>query len=88
MLVRTSETSWDLMGSLPLHDLSELTGEKIEEEGITTSSGWATQKLGGFPKPGDLLKLGRYELKVEEMDGLRVERLKLTKLPEPPPAES
>ena len=87
MLVRTSELTWELMGSLPLHDLSELTGEKIEEEGITTSSGWATQKLGGFPKPGDLLKLGRYELKVEEMDGLRVERLKLTKLPDPPSAE-
>src|ERR1043165_546028 len=84
MLIKTSENAWEIMGSLPLHDLAELTGEKIEEENITTASGWTTQKLGGFPKSGDVLKVGRYELKVEEMDGLRVARLSLRKLDDPP----
>jgi CBS domain containing-hemolysin-like protein len=87
MLIKTSENTWEIMGSLPLHYLSELTGEKLEEENITTTSGWATQKLGGFPKPGDLLNLGKYELKVEEMDGLRVARLKLRKLEAAPASE-
>jgi CBS domain containing-hemolysin-like protein len=35
--------------------------------------------LGGFPKPGDTLAAGSYELRVEEMDGTRVGRLKLTR---------
>lgn len=82
MLVKLSEGEWDILGGLPAHDLAELTGEPIEEEGITTTSGWVTHKLGGFPKPGDVIKLGNYELRVEEMEGLRVARLKLRKLEE------
>ena len=64
---------------MPLHELEELAGEPLQEEGITTVSGWVTQRLGGFPKPGDVLTIGDCELRVEEMDGMRVARLKLTK---------
>jgi CBS domain containing-hemolysin-like protein len=42
-------------------------------------SGWLTQKLGGFPKAGDTLMVSAHELRVEEMDGPRVARLKIVK---------
>ena len=45
-----------------------------------------TQRLGGFPKSGDALTLGAYELRVEKTDGARVARFKLTRQPERPPA--
>ena len=48
-------------------------------DGIATASGWVTQKFGGFPKSGDTLAVGACELRVEEMDGPRVARLKLTR---------
>ena len=35
--------------------------------------------LGGFPKAGDVLAVGAFELRVEAMDGMRVARLKLNK---------
>jgi len=54
-------------------------GQPLGEEGITTLSGWVTQRLGGFPKVGDGLTIGACELRVEAMDGMRVARLKLTK---------
>ena len=38
-----------------------------------------TRRLGGFPKLGDRLPLGQHELTVEEVDGVRVSRLKLTR---------
>jgi CBS domain containing-hemolysin-like protein len=79
MLVRQSETTWEILGSLPLHELAELAGAPLQEEGITTASGWVTQRLGGFPKVGDVLAVGAGELRVEEMDGMRVARLTLTK---------
>ena len=88
MMVKISETEWDILGGLPLHDLAELTGEPIEEEGITTASGWVTHKLGGFPKGSDVIKIGNYELRVEEMEGLRVARLKLRKLQEASTADA
>ena len=79
LLTRSSETSWDVAGALPVHELEELVGTPLQAEGVTTTSGWVTHKLGGFPKVGDLLTVGNCELRVEEMEGTRVARLQVTK---------
>jgi CBS domain containing-hemolysin-like protein len=78
LLVRTGETTWEVAGTLPLHELQEVVGGQLqEEEGVTTASGWVTQRLGGFPKVGDVVDAGSYQLRVEAMDGMRVERLRV-----------
>jgi CBS domain containing-hemolysin-like protein len=59
--------------------LEKIIGETQLEESVATASGWMTQKLGGFPKAGDALTMGACELRVEEMDGPRVARLKITR---------
>jgi CBS domain containing-hemolysin-like protein len=82
-VVRLSDDAWEVLGGLPLHDLEGVTGISIEEDGASTVSGWVTQRLGGFPKVSDVVRLGRFELWVEEMDDTRVERLRLVRLPEP-----
>jgi len=79
LLLRTGENAWEALGALPLHELEELVGEPLQEEGITTVSGWVTHRLGGFPKAGDVLMIGPYELRVKEMEGMRVGRLILAK---------
>lgn len=80
LLVKTGDNTWELAGTLPLYELAELVGESLQEEGIATASGWVTYRLGGFPKEGDVLKLGGYQLRVEAMDGPRVARLKLARV--------
>ena len=77
LAVRQDENTWELDGALPVHELAELAGITIAAEGASTTSGWVTHKLGGFPKDGDVVKLGAFELVVEQMDGPRVARLKL-----------
>jgi CBS domain containing-hemolysin-like protein len=79
LVVRTSETSWELDGLLPLHELAELVGEPLEQETVTTVSGWFTLRVGSFPKPGDTVNLASYQLRVEELEGNRVSRLSLTR---------
>jgi len=79
LVVRTGDSTWEGAGSLPLHELETLVGEPLQEEGITTVSGWITHRLGGFPKAGDVLAAGACELRVEELEGMRVARFKLTK---------
>src|SRR6266403_239635 len=69
LLVRSGETTWEVDGALPLHDLEELIGEPLELEGVTTASGWVTHRLGGFPKIGDVLTIGAHKMRVEAMDG-------------------
>jgi CBS domain containing-hemolysin-like protein len=84
LLTPVSETAWEASGSLPLRELEELVGQPLHVEGVTTVSGWVTHKLGGFPKPGDILVAGAYELRVEEMTGMRVARLRVARRSEPP----
>ena len=76
---RTSDTAWEVSGALPLHQLEDLVGSALATEGITTTSGWVTERLGGFPKVGDVLAVGGFELRVEEMAGTRVARLRIGK---------
>ena len=83
LLVQTGEHTWEILGTLPVHDLAGLVGEPLEEEGISTTSGWVTHRLGGgFPRVGNELILGNYVLRVEEMEGSRVARLRLEKTKE------
>jgi CBS domain containing-hemolysin-like protein len=79
---KTGENTWQLDGALPLHGLSDILGRLPEHEEVATVSGLVTLRCGGFPKVGDTVRLGSWELKVQAMDGLRVSRLTLTKLPE------
>jgi CBS domain containing-hemolysin-like protein len=76
------ENVWEASGTLPLHELEKLVGEINREEGVATASGWITRRLGGFPKVGDALTFGSCEVRVEEMDGPRVARLKITRVRE------
>ena len=79
LLTRASETSWEVAGALPLHQLEELVGTSLHAEGVTTTSGWVTHKLGGFPKVGDTVNVGNHDLRVEEMEGTRVARLRVSR---------
>jgi CBS domain containing-hemolysin-like protein len=79
LLLRTSDGNWEVSGALPLHELEELAGTPLQEEGVTTVSGWVTGRLGGFPKVGDVLSVGACEMRVEQLEGMRVARLTVRK---------
>ena len=78
-LIERSGDEWKIDGTLPLHDLSDVVGENLQEEDadITTTSGFVTRRLGGFPKEGDTLEIGHFRLRVDAMDGPKVARLTL-----------
>jgi CBS domain containing-hemolysin-like protein len=84
LLLQRGPDHWEIDGALPLHELADLVGQNLPAEGVATTSGWVTQRLGGFPKAGDALTLGAYQLRVERTDGMRVARLILTRHPDPP----
>ncbi len=76
-LTHSSEGVWEAAGTLALHELEKIIGSVPHDESVATVSGWVTQNLGGFPKAGDIFNVGGFELRVEEMDGPRVARLKI-----------
>jgi CBS domain containing-hemolysin-like protein len=81
LVVRTGEGTWEIDGSLPLHELAELVGQPLREEDVGTASGFVSRRLGGFPKADDTVELPGYVLRVEDTDQLRVTRLRVTRRP-------
>lgn len=81
LIRKLGESSWELNGDLPLHELEEMVGEECEEEEIATTSGFVTHRLGGFPRVGDEIEIGHHRLTVLELDGPTVERLRLDHRP-------
>jgi CBS domain containing-hemolysin-like protein len=83
-LAQISENVWETTGALPLSELEKIVGVVEHGDGVATVSGLITEKLGGFPKPGDTLAIRNFELQVEEMEGARVGRLKIIRRGENP----
>jgi len=81
--IRRSENVWEISGTLPLHELEKIIGQVEHDESVATASGWVTEKLGGFPKTGDAFALDSFQFRVEEMDGPRVAKLKITQRNKP-----
>jgi CBS domain containing-hemolysin-like protein len=79
-LLPLDDDSWEAAGTLALHELEKIIGPVPHDDNTTTVSGWLTEKLGGFPRPGDHVEIGGFNFRVEEMDGPRVAKLKVTRI--------
>ncbi len=72
-------------GLFSLSELSERFGLEIDQEQLDeydSLGGYIQGQLGRIPKLGDQLTLEQYRLKVEQMDGLRVDRVSFSPLEE------
>ncbi len=49
----------------------------VEDAEVTTVGGYMMAKLGRIPRPGDLWAIDEYEIRVEEMQGPRVVRVRI-----------
>ncbi len=78
-LKQLDDGTWEASGMLPVHELEDLIGGSVLEEGISTISGLLTHRLGGFPKEGYKLEVGEFEIEVKETAGPKVEKVSLTK---------
>lgn len=67
---------WSVPGLLRPDELTELTGLSVPEDGpFETLGGLVMWRLGRIPEPGDVVREGDVELRVERVTGRRAERL-------------
>ncbi len=77
-------------GLILLQDALERFNLPIHEEELgeyDTLGGYIQGNLGRIPKLGDSLTVGNYKLEVEQMDGMRVDRVSFSPLVQSPSAE-
>lgn len=78
-----SDTEFQLLGSMDLDDLSELTGISIESEDYDSVAGYVFGLLDHLPEKGeDVTTEDGLYFRVESMDKNRIERLYLRLLPQ------
>ncbi|OUE28761.1 Magnesium and cobalt efflux protein CorC [Clavibacter michiganensis] len=79
-----SRDSLTFPGMLRPDELVERTGLRIPEEGpYETAAGFVMSELGRLPVAGDELQLETGVLRVERLDGRRIDRIRFTPSPEP-----
>ena len=66
-------------GSARLEDITEVLGERFEEEGIDTIGGLIFTRLGQLPKKGQVLQLGRLRVTVRRASRKRVDEVLLVR---------
>ncbi|WP_182111695.1 MULTISPECIES: hemolysin family protein [unclassified Actinotalea] len=75
---RTADDSWSVPGLLRPDELEEATGVVVPDEGAyETLGGLVMALLGRVPHAGDVVQVPGVLLQVEQMDGRRVERLRV-----------
>lgn len=87
-LARQADGSWALPGVLRPDELHEATGLRVPDDGPwETVGGLLMARLGRVPSEGDEVREGAVLLRVERMDGRRVERVRVTQEPVDGPGE-
>lgn len=71
-------------GLLTLRDFAERFGVDFEDSDYETIGGYVFGALGRAPIIGDEVAVGQYGLRVEELDNLRIARLRLIAAPSAP----
>jgi putative hemolysin len=72
-------------GLLNLDEFAEQTSIRLPEGPYETVAGYVLATLGELPAPGDAVEIPGYTITVNEMDGRRISRLRVTPLPERAP---
>lgn len=73
---RLDDHRWSIPGRLSVHDFAELFNIETDPR-ASTVAGLVTVSLGRIPSPGDRVRLGSVELKVESLNRNMVERIEV-----------
>ncbi len=82
-IVEQTDGSWLVSGSLAADELAERLGFALpEERDFQTVAGFALAALEHIPQTGESFSAGGYYFEVRAMDGRKIDRLLVSRLPE------
>ncbi len=74
------ERTFVVMGSTGIDEINELVSTEIDDEEFHTIGGFAFGLFGHLPKVGEQLRYHDLRFLILEMDGKKIEKLKITKI--------
>lgn len=90
IIARADNDGWFVDGQCSIYDfLSHFDlDDTMEDYDFSTVGGLVLEKLQHVPKSGEKITWNGFEIEVADMDGARIDKLIVKKLPESTPAES
>lgn len=88
-VIKIKEGEWVVLGKTDIEDINEAIGMGIPDlKDYDTFSGYVLHQIGRIPKEKEEIFLGRFNITVEEMDGIRIRKYVVREnlLPQEPPA--
>jgi CBS domain containing-hemolysin-like protein len=79
--IETSGNETLVDGLVSLSEIEDRFGEPDEEAISTTIGGYIAERLDRIPEVGDTVRFGGYDLRVEEMDGMRASKVRFITRP-------
>jgi putative hemolysin len=80
--VRRADGSYLIAGSMPVDELADLLNLKLpEDRSYQTAAGLALAGFGRLPKAGECTELKGWRFEVVDLDGRRIDKLLVSKLP-------
>ena len=77
-LRRIDAQTVEVAGSMTIDDFNETVGTTLPQRSARTLAGLVFDELGRRPRVGDTVALGDVMLRIAELDGLRISRLRIT----------
>lgn len=74
---RLDDGAASIDGLMSIHDFADEFGVELDRHGYETVAGFVFGQLHRAPVIGDVVSISGYQLEVEEMDGLRIARVKI-----------
>jgi putative hemolysin len=76
-LTWNGEGTVEVSGSMTIDDFNEAVGTHLPQRGPRTLAGLVFDELGRRPAPGDLVRIDGVALKIEEVQDLRITKLRI-----------
>ncbi len=87
-IVTLNEQEAIVEGQVPLDEVNDVLGLNLEGQGFETLGGFVLHRLGKVPTPGESFESDGLAVEVLSLDGRRVRRVRVRKLPEEDEAAS
>ncbi|HUP46737.1 MAG TPA: hemolysin family protein [Thermoanaerobaculia bacterium] len=85
MIVKRSDGSWSLDASIDLEEFKAVTSTPSlpsQKEEYQTLAGYLIGRAGRIPRLGDIVTVGELQFEIMEVDGRRIDRILVTRLPD------
>jgi putative hemolysin len=79
-MVRVAQDTYDVDGGMSIDEARDRLDVKIEEGDFETVAGFALERLGHIPVPGERFEADGLTVEITRMDNFKIDRLRLIKL--------